>query len=202
MVKNSEKEKADRLQQICLLADRYAFPQVRVKARTVLLKAGQKASRVYFVKQGGLRLWMDHNGREITNQFFFEGGIVASLESMFTNQPSDFYLETIEDSTLYVLEKKKFGQLWQKDPEFKDWFHTHMISRFIYYSRHLLSFLRDKPESRYSKLLINNPEVILRVPQHYIASYLGITPVSLSRIRSKLLREEKNKQSPEQGTGS
>jgi CRP-like cAMP-binding protein len=172
------------------LAEKYAFTEINVKTKTTLLKEGEKARNIYFVKQGCLRLWMNHNGKEITNQFFLEGSLVASLESMMNNQPSDFNLEAIEKSTLYVLDKKKFEVLRQANPEFKDWFNNHILERFIYYSRHLLSFLKDKPEVRYAKLIQSKPEIIQRVPQHYIASYLGITAVSLSRIRNKLSREK------------
>jgi len=77
------------------MAEGYFFPQVTVKPRTILLKEGEKAKNIYFVKQGCLRLWMNNNGKEITNQFFFEGSLVASLESMISNQPSDFHPSSI-----------------------------------------------------------------------------------------------------------
>lgn len=172
------------------LAEKYKFTQISVKARTTLLKEGEKATKIYFIRQGCLRLWMDHNGKEITNQFFMEGSLVASLESMISGARSDFNLETIEPCTLYVIDKKQFEQLWEKDREFKEWFNNYILGRFIYYSRHLLSFLRDKPEMRYERLLKDKPEIIHRVPQHYIASYLGITAVSLSRIRNKIARQK------------
>lgn len=173
------------------LAEKYAFKEVTVKAKTVLLKEGEKARTIYFIKQGCLRLWMNNNGKEVTNQFFLEGSLVASLESMLSGLPSDFYVEAIETSTLYILEKKKFELLWNSNAEFKEWFHQYILGRFIYYSRHVLSFLKDKPEVRYAKLVKSKPEIIQRVPQHYIASYLGITAVSLSRIRNKLVKENK-----------
>lgn len=170
------------------LAEKYDLEQITTDARITLLKEGEKAKRIYFIKEGCLRLWMNSNGKEITNQFFFEGSLVASLESVLTDQPSDFYLETLEKSTLYVLEKTQFEQLLKEDPEFKSWFDNYILKRFIYYSKHLLSFLRDKPEDRYRSLLQKNPTIFQRIPQHYIASYLGITAVSLSRIRNKVAK--------------
>ncbi|UUC47150.1 Crp/Fnr family transcriptional regulator [Flavobacterium cerinum] len=170
------------------LAEKYDLEQITTDARITLLKEGEKAKRIYFIKEGCLRLWMNSNGKEITNQFFFEGSLVASLESVLTDQPSDFYLETLEKSTLYVLEKTQFEQLLKEDPEFKSWFDNYILKRFIYYSKHLLSFLRDKPEDRYRSLLQKNPTIFQRIPQHYIATYLGITAVSLSRIRNKVAK--------------
>lgn len=169
-------------------AQKYTLPEVSVPARTVLLKEGAKAKHIYFIKKGCLRLWVNNNGLEVTSQFFFEDNIVASLESILTGQASDFVLEAIEPSDLYVLEKKRFEQLSAEDAGFKEWFSQYMLNRFIYYSRHLVSFLKDKPMDRYRKLLLHNPQIVQRIPQHYIASYLGITPVSLSRIRNKIIK--------------
>lgn len=171
------------------LAGKYALEEIKTDAKKTLLKEGEKALRIYFVKEGCLRLWMNSNGKEITNQFFFEGSLVASLESVITNQPSDFYLETLEKCTLYVLEKDQFEVLWKEDLEFKEWFDRYILNRFIYYSKHLLSFLKDKPEDRYVNLLKKNPTIFQRIPQHYIATYLGITAVSLSRIRNKTAKQ-------------
>jgi hypothetical protein len=172
------------------LAEKYQLELITVDARVTLLGEGEKARRIYFIKEGCLRLWMNNNGKEITNQFFFEGSLVASLESVLTNQPSDFYLESLEKSVLYVLEKERFEQLWEQDAEFKAWFDNYILKRFIYYSKHLLSFLRDKPEERYRNLLQKNPDIFQRIPQHYIATYLGITAVSLSRIRNKTAKSK------------
>lgn len=170
------------------IASRYSLPELHINARTTLLREGERATCVYIIQQGCLRLWLNNDGVEITNQFFVEGRVVASLESFITGQPSALYLEAIEKSTVYVLGKEQFDDLLRDDAEFAAWFHEFVLQRFIYYSRHLLSFLRDKPEARYRNLLDREPGIVQRVPQHYIASYLGITPVSLSRIKNKVLR--------------
>lgn len=130
-------------------------------------------------------MWINHNGNEITTQFFFEGKAIASMESLLSGQPSDFTLESIEPSTLYVMHKEQFLQLIKEDQNFKDWFNSLLLDRFFYYSKHLLSYLKNKPQERYNELLKKHPEILLRIPQHYIASYLGITSVSLSRIRNR-----------------
>lgn len=181
-----EKSAAERLQE---WLKPYAPETIHVHARTVLLEEGELARRIYFVQEGCLRIWLNSDGKEITNQFFFEGSMVASLESFLTEQLSAYTLETIESCTLLVLEKQQFDLLMQTDPAFKDWFNQRILDRFLYYSRHLLSFLKDKPETRYAQLIEHSPQIIRRVPQHYIASYLGITAVSLSRIRSKSARQ-------------
>lgn len=170
---------------IIKLIEPYQLEKITVPARTILLHEGDMAQHVYFIQSGCLRMWINHNGNEITTQFFFEGKAIASMESLLSGQPSDFTLESIESSKLYIMPKEQFLQLIKEDQNFKDWFNSLLLDRFFYYSKHLLSYLKNKPQERYNDLLKKHPEILLRIPQHYIASYLGITSVSLSRIRNR-----------------
>lgn len=170
---------------ILKLVEPYQLEKLSIPARTILLREGEIAQHVYFIQSGCLRMWVNHNGNEITTQFFFEGKAIASMESLLSGQPSDFTLESIEPSTVYVMHKEQFLQLIKEDQNFKDWFNSLLLDRFFYYSKHLLSYLKNKPQERYNELLKKHPEILLRIPQHYIASYLGITSVSLSRIRNR-----------------
>ncbi|KGO92364.1 hypothetical protein Q766_12940 [Flavobacterium subsaxonicum WB 4.1-42 = DSM 21790] len=163
----------------------YNLEKIEVAARTILLNEGQKADRIYFIEKGCLRMWFNNIGTDITTQFFFEGNVIASIESLLTNNPSDFTLETLEPCTLYVMPKEQFFELINSDVNFKSWYDKLILNRFFYYSKHILSYLKNKPQERYNELLASHPQIFLRVPQHYIASYLGITPVSLSRIRNR-----------------
>jgi len=163
----------------------YNLEKIEVAAHTILLNEGQKADRIYFIEKGCLRMWFNNNGTDITTQFFFEGNVIASIESLLTNTPSDFTLETLEPCTLYVMPKEQFFELINSDVDFKSWYDKLVLNRFFYYSKHVLSYLKNKPQERYNELLASHPQIFLRVPQHYIASYLGITPVSLSRIRNR-----------------
>ena len=163
----------------------YNLNKIEVPARTVLLHEGDTAQNIYFIEKGCLRMWFNNNGNDITTQFFFEGSAIASSESLLTGNPSDFTLETLEACILYVMPKKQFFELKQTDANFKAWFNDIILDRFFYYSKHVLSYLKNKPQERYNNLLKNYPQILQRVPQHYVASYLGITPVSLSRIRKR-----------------
>lgn len=170
---------------ILSLIKSYDLEKITVPARTIVLHEGDKSQYLYFVVSGCLRMWTNHNGNEITTQFFFEGKAVASMESLLTGQPSDFSMGTIEECILYVMPKELFLELIEKDKVFGKWFNDLILGRFFYYSKHLLSYLKNKPQERYNALLLKHPEIFLRIPQHYIASYLGITSVSLSRIRNR-----------------
>lgn len=165
----------------------------RVPARTVLLREGKKAQHYYFIEQGCLRVWFNNKGKDTTVQFFFEGDGVSSIESVLQNTPSAFTIETIEPATLQVLPREVFIQLigeLESEPEFLRALLAISFDRQRHYMNEFLSRLRDTPEERYAGLLQERPHIVKRVQQHYIASYLGISPVHLSRIKNKLNKKE------------
>lgn len=154
-------------------------------ARSKLLEAGKKAKYLFLVKKGILRMWCSQDGNDITLQFFMENAMVCSLESFFHDHPSEFYIESIEPVEVEVYKKSDVLAYLECHPEIKEQLLAFMIDRTISYTHLFLSSIKDKPETRYRQLISEHPEVIRRIPQHYIASYLGITPVSLSRIRAR-----------------
>lgn len=161
------------------------FEKHEVDARTELLKAGEVSTHLHFIKSGCLRMWFNKDGKDITFQFIFEGQAVASVDSFLTQQPSLFTIESIEPSTIISISKKNMDALYKDFPHLKEGFHEILFQRFRNYAQLFLSRIKDSPQERYRDLLTNHPEIIKRVPQHYIASYLGITPISLSRIRNR-----------------
>ena len=173
--------------------DKYLEFQQRmeVPARTVLLEEGVVSGQYIFIEKGSVRLFFTSDGIEKNVQFLFENEGLTSFESFVNNTPSLFSIETMEPSTLYLLPKIKVTQLLDElanEPDFLrmilqavSWRQTHYINEFV-------SMIRDSPELRYQKLIRERPHIIQRVPQHFIASYLGITPVHLSRIKNKLAR--------------
>jgi len=167
----------DRLQNILV--------EKKVPPKTVLLHEGDIANEIYIVKEGCLREWFNKDGKDITFQFFFEGKPVASIDSFVNQKPSLFTIESIEPSTLISLERKEFNKLLVASPDFKDRFQEFIFQRFSDYGQLFLSRIKDSPTERYEELIKTHPEIIRRIPQHYIASYLGITSVSLSRIRNR-----------------
>lgn len=156
-----------------------------VPPKTCLLEEGKVAERLFVVRRGILRLYFYKEGRDITFQFFFEGDIVASFDSLYYRQPSLFSLESIEPADLLAVRRDDFYRLLDQQPALRRHYEEHLIERFHTYQQLFLSRIRDTPRQRYEELLRTQPAVIQRVPQHYIASYLGITPVSLSRIRNR-----------------
>ncbi|MBO2011478.1 Crp/Fnr family transcriptional regulator [Hymenobacter negativus] len=167
---------------------RYApgFTRLEVPARTLLLRENDIAKRAFFIEKGCLRVWFNNQGKDTTFQFFFEHQSVSSFESFRQHTPSLFSIETIEPCVVWWLAREDAYRLLaelSELPEMREKLAGMMFDRIRHYSEHCLSFIRDTPKQRYQQLLAKNPQVVLRVPQHYIASYLGISTVHLSRIK-------------------
>jgi CRP-like cAMP-binding protein len=161
------------------------FVEREIPSKTTLLREGEISTHLHFIKKGCLRMWFNKDGKDITLQFFFEGQGVASIESFLSNQPGMFTIESIEPSVILSITKENFEHLNKCYPELKDGILEILFQRFSNYASLFLSRIKDTPQERYEDLIRNHPEIIQRVPQHYIASYLGITPISLSRIRNR-----------------
>lgn len=164
------------------------WERIEIPSGRVLLREGEISTSAYWVERGCLRLWFMNGKKDITFQFFFEGGVVSSMESFRKGIPSAFTLEAIEPSSLLVISKADHAKMMAKVSESPAAL-LHLLDaayeRQAHYMRTFMSFIRDKPEVRYRNLLRDEPRLIERVAQRYIASYLGITPVSLSRIRGR-----------------
>ena len=159
--------------------------ELKVPARTVLLEAGRKADCLYLVVDGILRESYNHDGKDITLQFFFENHCVASIESFYYGTESQFSIETITASTVRVYRKPDLLAFMNQCVEFQQNIADFALRRMIDYSHLFLSRIKDTPQERYEHLVAEHPEIVSRVPQHFIASFLGITAVSVSRIRSR-----------------
>jgi len=173
--------------------DKYAnyYTRIEVPAKTVLLKEGEIAQKAFLIEKGCLRVWFNNNGNDVTFQFAFENEGLSGAESFRKNIPSFFSIETIEPSVLYWIHKKDMNKIFDDInhiPEMSSKMLDIAFDRQFHYMKHFLSFIKDTPEQRYLNLLREKPHIIQRVPLQYIATYLGITPVSLSRIRNRLTK--------------
>lgn len=161
------------------------FTPIEVPAKTILLEEGSISKTMFFIEKGCLRTWINNNGKDITTQFFFEGGGVSSIESFMTGKPSLYTIESIEPCVIQTITQKDFHDTLRNSPELKDNIVEHLYTRLLKNQQVFFSYLKNTPQKRYEELLAQHPEIIQRIPQHYIASYLGITSVSLSRIRNR-----------------
>lgn len=157
-----------------------------------LLREGDQAQSLFFIQQGAVRLWHNDDGRDITLQFFFEDEAVASFESFYLQEPSLFAITAIEPTTALVIDGKVLRHRLETDPAMISAFTDHIAHRFIDYMRYFLNRIEQSPETRYRSLLASDPALVKRVPQYELATYLGITPVSLSRIRNRVKKSQAN----------
>lgn len=167
----------------------HLFIQKDIPDKTILLSEGEISKHIYFINKGALRLWNNDDGRDITVQIFFENQIVSSFESFYLEKASNFSLESIENANITQLSRESLNLLINEFPTLNTCITDIVCERFIDYTNFFLSRIKDSPEKRYQDIVNNEPELIQRVPHHYIASYLGITPVSLSRIRTRLKKD-------------
>jgi len=173
--------------------DKYLEYQQRLEipAKTILLEEGKVSGQYIFIEKGCVRAVFNNNGEDKTVQFFFENEGLTSFESFINETPGLFSIETIEPSIVYLLPKSYVIQLVDElshEPDFIQMILRLSAARQTHYINEFVSFIRDTPERRYQKLLNERPHIIQRVPQHYIASYLGVSTVHLSRIKSKLAK--------------
>jgi CRP-like cAMP-binding protein len=168
-----------------------AFTFREVPKNFILTSEGQVANELYFIKKGLLRLYYNNDGDLITGYIFKEHLFAGSYESFLQSSPSIQYLETLENAELLVLTKEKLEVLYQAIPKVNILTRKIAEQRFINAQQILSSFILDRPEVRYQKFAEQNGDLLLRVPHHIIASFLGITPVSLSRIRKRLIERGK-----------
>ncbi|KFF04601.1 Crp/Fnr family transcriptional regulator [Flavobacterium reichenbachii] len=169
------------------------FDRIEVPAKTILLKEGEISKKLFIIEKGCIRVWFNNNGKDLTTQFFFENQSVASIESFMKKFPSQAAVETIEPSVLWYIHKNDLDKILEEIkeiPDLRDRLINMLFQRTFDYMKYFVSFIKDSPAQRYLNLIEERPQIIQRVPQHYIASYLGVTTVHLSRIKSKLLQKK------------
>ncbi|MFM2386687.1 MAG: hypothetical protein RL660_1444 [Bacteroidota bacterium] len=155
------------------------------KKGTILLKEGQKSDVHYFVLKGCIRKYYIINGEEKTTAFYTEmEGLTPNCA--INNTPSEYFVNCIEDCILIVANKDMGVELNSKFPKFQQM--CGILSEELLAKQQINfdEFKTSSPEQRYLNLLQNRPDLIQRVPQYQLASYLGITPVSLSRLRARI----------------
>lgn len=163
------------------------FVLLDVPAHHRLVGIGQRANYLYFVNRGCLRFYYPTaDGQEITGFIFEEGGFAGVLESFFTQTPSQQVLETLEDCELLALSHADLEKLYQEVPRMNVLVRKILEQRMAYAQKVVASLILQSPEERYEALLRRQPQLLQRVPQKVLATYLGITPVSLSRIRKRI----------------
>jgi CRP/FNR family transcriptional regulator, anaerobic regulatory protein len=156
------------------------------KKKSFLLQQGQICSKISFINTGCMRLFYEVEGVENTVQFFFAGRWYTDYESFLTGQPTIENLQALENCEVIQFKKSDLYNLYITHPVFERVGRILAENAFLSLSQLNKMLTNEEPQQRYLSLLSQRPEVVKNIPQHYIASYLGIKPESLSRIRKRI----------------
>ncbi len=165
----------------------------RFEKGTVLLREGQISPQCYLVLEGCIREYSLKDGEEKTTAFYTEGEGTAQYIGRGKDQPSDHYLECLEDCDLMVATESMEDQIRQLVPRLDLLIQEVAKQRLEHYRTAMNAFIHSSPEERYVQLMETKPFLFHRVPHHQIASYLGMKPQSLSRIRRRVVEKEQAK---------
>jgi len=155
---------------------------VEFPARYKLIKSGSIANKIFFVEKGACRSYYLKDGNDITTWFTFENDFTTSFYSFISNEPSHETIELLEDSILYVLKFDVLNKLTEEYPEINHLYRKVLELNFVRQEK-LLTERFSTAKEKYQNLITKFPEILQRVPLMHIASYLGITQSTLSRIR-------------------
>ena len=160
-----------------------------VKKKDHVIETGQVCKEVGFIVSGSVRFYHVKDGQEITNYFCLDHEFVSSYRSFIQQLPGYTNIQALEDTLLITFTNQDIQQLLANPlTAYKMERFGRLIAEYLIccYEDRVISFITQTPEERYIKLLESNSRLLQRIPQHYLATYLGITPVSLSRIRKRM----------------
>ncbi|HMQ59572.1 MAG TPA: Crp/Fnr family transcriptional regulator [Flavilitoribacter sp.] len=161
------------------------FQVKAVRKGELLLAQGQVCNKLFFVKKGCLRLYYIARDIETTVWFSFEHNSAIELSSFLSGAPSDYFLEAVEESEVLFLHKSELEQICDRHPEMGKIMRVFWEDVILNLLRRFTALQKDSAEKRYLDLM-DQPVYLQRIPQKYLASYIGVTPTSLSRIRGKI----------------
>lgn len=165
---------------------------VHFKKGDYLLKEGQRSTSTYFILNGCVREYVLNDGEEKTTNFYIEGQWAMSLNNFSSDDRATHNWVCMEDTDVVQGSEEQAQELFKKFPRFETISRTIMESAFMEQKKALTAFFTDSPEERYLKLLKSNPELFQRIPQYHIASYIGVKPESLSRIRKRIIDDQRS----------
>ena len=158
-----------------------------IEKKTILFKQGSKDTKFYYLRKGLVRMYhIKENGEEITFNLIPEHNVVTNFDFIGTEQPSKYYYETLENSSFFSFDFQVLDSIVSQNPKLES--NRKFFLRKIIFGikERLESFVLMSPEERYIQYIKDYPNLTNRVPDKYIANVLGVTPVSLSRIRKRI----------------
>ena len=163
------------------------FQEIQIRKNEFFIKLGRVCNSYLFLENGFIRSYtFDLNGNEVTTDFYSSNQVVFEVGSFFQKTLSKENFQALEDSYGWYIDFDQLQILFHSIPEFREFGRMILVKGFISFKDRALSLINESAEQRYETLINARPEIFQRAPLKYIASYLGITDTSLSRIRREL----------------
>lgn len=160
--------------------------EVKLKKNTTILKIGKIENYLSFISKGAIRLYIPREGSDLTFGFLFDNEFVTGYDSFLTQSPSKYQIETLTETILWKISNKDLQEVYEKTKDGNIIGRKMAEQMFLLKSKRELSLLNRTAEERYLDLFSNRPKLLQQIPLKYIASYIGITPQALSRIRKRI----------------
>ena len=164
----------------------YLTPK-KLRKKQYLLQEGDVCRSIAFVEKGLLREYLVDDAGDHIVQFALEGWTIADLLSFLTMTPATFNIDAVEDSELILISKTAHEELLQKEPKYGTYMRLLITNAYVALQMRLTSFISAPVEDQYTSFTKMYPDIVQRVPQHMISSYMGLTPETLSRVRKKMV---------------
>jgi CRP/FNR family transcriptional regulator, anaerobic regulatory protein len=166
------------------------FTVLKLNMYDHFVEEGNVCRHIAFINKGLVRFYFHNDGIEKTGQFFFENGWISSYASFLSQTPSDMSIQALEETELMVMRFEDLQKHYTETPKLERFGRLMAERIFVASSIRNKDLLTQSPEENYKLLVKNRPKVVERVPQFYIAQYLGIQPESLSRIRKRMAKQD------------
>lgn len=163
---------------------------VEFDKKTKVVEIGEVATDFYFVIKGIARRYFFRGNQEVITHLITEGGIMGSVVSFLTGEPSRYVLETIEPVTALAMTKTELEELFASHKKWEKFGRKLLTSYFLQTEYHNLDNIRYSTKERFVNFMKQNPDLVLRVPQKYLASYLEIQPETFSRLKHLMVKEK------------
>jgi CRP-like cAMP-binding protein len=167
----------------------YLIPK-KLRKKQYLLQEGDVCKNIAFVEKGILREYVVDSGGEHIIQFALEGWTISDLFSFLTGEAATYNIDALEDAELVLISKNTHEELLRTQPKYETYMRLLITNAYIALQRRLTSIISIPTEEQYTNFTQIYPDIVQRVPQHMIASYLGLTPETLSRIRKKIVNKK------------
>ncbi|HMF72601.1 MAG TPA: Crp/Fnr family transcriptional regulator [Flavitalea sp.] len=165
------------------------FKRKVVKKNSYLLRQGDTCKDLVFVQTGCLRLYYLKDGVEVSVWFAFQRSSAIEIYSFISENPSNYFLQAIEDSEVLYLLKTELNKLYKNQPKMQEMMRNFWEDVILNLINRFTALQKDSAEKRYLDLL-NRPAYLEKIPQKYLASFIGVTPTSLSRIRKQIIKTQ------------